>query len=244
MDSASLTDTFNDARSALDAYLTRLVARPAVAEELVQATFVRALEAVDRCPADGEGIRRWLFRIATNLALDELRRHAQWRETVVRDLREAAESNPAFVRRSLELVGSPETATIGREHLAACFSCTLRNFPPHKACALLLREVYGLSLEEIAGFIEGATSVQVKNWLQEARADVDARYGRTCALVAKQGMCHQCTELADFFRSAEKFPSPLTYADRLAAIRELVGKPSGRWHRMLFDLVSDDGKIG
>lgn len=243
MDRAGLAAAFGRARPQLGAYLARLAARPALAEELLQGTYVKALEALERCPGDEEGVRRWLFRIATNLALDELRRHSQWRETAVQDLREAAEGDPAFVRRSQELAGAPETAAIAREHLAACFSCTLRSFPPHKACALLLKEVYGFSLEEIAEFMADSTAVQVKNWLQETRAAIDARYGRTCALVAKQGICHQCTELADFFGSPAKPRTPLALADRLAELRALAAKSPGEWHRMLFALIDDDGTV-
>lgn len=240
MDVEGLTASFEGLRRELTAYLTRLVARPALAQELVQSAYVKALEALDRAPDDAAGLRRWLFRIATNLALDELRRHGRWRETAMQELRDAAESDPAFVQRSAALVATPETSLVAKEHIAACFACTLRSFPPARASALLLKEVYGFSLDEIAGFM-AASATQIKNWLQETRQALDARYGATCALVAKQGVCHQCTELADFFKSGEKPATPLTLEARLEALKDLRAAPADPWHAMLFEVIDDRG---
>lgn len=242
MDAVRLASEVARLRAELTGYLTRLVARPALAEELVQATYLKAHEALDRCPQEDVAARRWLFRIATNLALDELRRHGNWREEVVFDLRESAESDPEFVKRSTELVASPEHSLIAKEHLAACFSCTMRSFAPVKASALLLKEVYGFSIEEISE-LTGGTVNQVKNWLQEARASIEARYGRTCALVTKNGVCHQCVELAGFFGVEASFKPPVTLAGRFEALRELRAKAAGEWHRMLFALIDDDGNL-
>ena len=65
--------------------------------------------------------------------------------------------------------------------------------PEHKAAAVLPREVHGFGVEEAAEIL-GATPPQVKNWLQEGRASMVSRYGQTCTLIAKNGVCHQCVE--------------------------------------------------
>lgn len=235
----AVQELYRDASVELEAYLCKLVVRPEVAEEIAQAAFLKAMEHGRELPSDASGRRAWLFRVATNLALDALRRHSTWRETTLGDLREAGEADPAFVARSVELSGTPETCAIAREHLAACFSCTLRNLPEHKAAALLLKEVYGFSLEETAQILE-ATSGQAKSWLQEARAWMSAHYGRTCSLVAKDGVCHQCIELDGFFRAGRG--SPLAggeLAERLEVVASLRQQSWGRWHRMLFALLDD-----
>lgn len=228
-------------RRELTAYLCRLVLRPSVAEELTQTTFLRALECLENLPTEPERARAWLFRVATNLAFDELKRHSTWRETLMDDLREAAEASPAFVSRSLALVASPETKAIAREHVAACFACVIRNLPPQRAASLLLREVSGFSNEEIAEIL-GATSGQVKNWLQEGRAAMTARYEATCALVRKDGVCHQCEELDGFMRAGQGSPAgngPLDFDARLALVREQMSQPWESWHRMLFELLDE-----
>ena len=186
----ALTPTFNAVRPELTAYLCRLVIRPAVAEELVQTTYLRCLEADERLPESAAALRAWLFKVATHLAFDELRRHATWRETTLVDLRTTALENAEFVAMTRSMAGTPETKAIAREHLVACMACTLRNLPERRAAALLLTEVHGFSQQETAELLD-ASAGQVKNWLQEARAYMSEHYGKTCALITKQGVCHQ-----------------------------------------------------
>lgn len=236
-----IEDIFTAVRPELTAYLCRLVVRPQVAEELAQTAFVRLLEGGKAVPDRIEGVRAWLFRVATNLAFDELRRHSTWRETMVFDLRTAAEANPEFVARSEALIGTPETKTVAREHLAACFACALRNLPERRAAAFLLKEVHGFTLAEMAGMLE-ASEGQVKNWLQEARAYMHGRYQDTCALMAKNGVCYQCVELDGFFHAGAG--NPMAGAGdhldaRVQVLKELRAKPWGKWHTLLLGLLDD-----
>lgn len=139
-------DVFDRLRPDLTAYLCRLVVRPYVAEDLAQTAFMRLIESGPEAPIGPNSARAWLFRVATNLAIDERRRHSNWRESMVLDLRESAESNPAFAAQSEALIGTPETKMVAREHLTTCFACTLRNLSEQKAAAFLLKEVHGFSL--------------------------------------------------------------------------------------------------
>lgn len=241
MDAETLAHRFEAVRPELTAYLCRLVLRTEVAQELAQTAFVRCAEAAEKVPADAVGTRAWLFRVATNLAIDESRRHRARRETLGVDLRAAAEGDPAFVARSQAMIGTPETKAIAREHLVACFACTLKNLPEHRAAALLLCEVHGFTLAQTAALLE-ADENRVKNWLQEARAAMRAKYAATCALVAKQGVCHQCIELDGFFRAEQGNPLPGDgdHLDRrLALMRAAAARPWGAWHRLLFNLLDE-----
>lgn len=237
-----LASQFEGLRRELAAYLCRLVVRPQIAEDLVQTTFLRCIEASDRLPDSIEGRRAWVFKVATNLAFDELRRHSTWRETMLPALREAAEADPAIVAQSLAMVGTPETKAIAREHLVACLACTLRNLPERKAAALLLKEVHGFTVEETADMLD-ATPTQAKNWLQEARAWMRERYGTTCALLSKNGVCHQCVELDGFFLSGQGNPlqHDASLDARLRIAAELKARPWGPWHRIVFRLIDDLG---
>lgn len=239
MDDA-LTPEFLDARPELTAYLCRLVLRPQLAEELVQSTYLRCLEARQRLPESSRGLRAWLFKVATHLAIDELRRHRHQRETLLSDLRSRAETDAAFMAASAALVGTPETRAIAREHVVACLACTLRNLPEHKAAALLLSQVHGFSLAETAELLE-LTPVQVKNHLQQARAHMDARYGASCALLSQQGICHQCVELDGFFAAAQGNPlqEDAGLDARLRLATQLRRKPWGRWHTQMLSLLDE-----
>jgi RNA polymerase sigma-70 factor (ECF subfamily) len=221
-------------------YATRLVLRPGIAEELVQEAALRLLRD-DHVADDDAQIRAWLFRVVSNLAIDHLRRHSTWKEMVLVDTRARAEADPAYVAASLQLRGNPELAAIAREHLAVCFACTLRNLPPPQAAALLLREVHAFSTAETAGALD-ATLIQVKNWIQQARRTMEARYGHTCALVVKEGVCHQCVELDGFFNGTRRDPlagSKRDMAARLAIVRATRQAALGPWHRRMLQLVED-----
>jgi RNA polymerase sigma-70 factor, ECF subfamily len=233
-------DIYESHRRELVNYATRLVVRESVAEELAQEAALRLLK--DKGLPNDEGqIRAWLFRVVSNLAIDHLRRHSTWKELVLVDARERAVADPEFVAESQQMRGSPELAAIAREHLAMCIACTLRNLPPQQAAALLLREVYGFSTAEAAQTLE-ATVVQVKNWIQQARRTMEERYAHTCALVTKQGVCHQCVELDGFFNGQSRDPLDGTARNleaRLAILRETREAALGPWHRRMVRLVDE-----
>jgi RNA polymerase sigma-70 factor, ECF subfamily len=227
-------------RRELLAYLTRLVVRPEIAEELVQETAVRMLAATAMPTAPAEA-RAWLFKVATNLAVDHLRRHSTWRELVLVDTKERCARDEAFVAQSRSRRGTPEQKAIAKEHLVVCFSCTLRSLAPYEASALLLREVHGFSTSETAEALD-ATPVQVKNWLQRARRTLEARYARTCALVTKEGVCHQCVELDGFFNGQVRDPLEGTARDvaaRLTILRDQREGSLGAWHRAMLRVLDE-----
>jgi RNA polymerase sigma-70 factor (ECF subfamily) len=231
---------FEGCRAELITYATRLIVRPDIAEEIAQEAAVRLLKTDTAFDADAD-VRHWLFRVVSNLAIDHLRRHSTWKEMVLVDARGRAEATPEFMAASLRLRDSPETSAIAREHLAVCFACTLRNLPPHEASALLLKEVHGFATAEIAEML-GASAVQVKNWLQQARRTLEQRYAHTCALVAKQGICHQCVELDGFFNNRRRDPldgTSRTVEARLAILRDLRARSLGPWHRRMMSLIDD-----
>jgi RNA polymerase sigma-70 factor, ECF subfamily len=235
---ALLAEVYQAARHQLISYVTRMVVRPAIAEEIVQQAALRLTES-PRPPTDAEGTRAWLFRAATNLAIDHLRRHSTWREDVLLETQQLARRDEGFIAESRLLQGSPEMRAIAREHLAVCLACTLRASAPQHAAALLLAEIYGFTVPETADVL-GASITQVKNWIQTARARLREKYAATCALVTKQGVCYQCVELSEFFNRRREDPLDGTARDvdaRLAILREQRETALGPWHRIMMRLV-------
>ena len=240
MDADQFAERFEAVRAELTGYLTRLTLRPAVAEELAQETAVRGLQNLLKLPAADDELRAWLFRVATNLAVDHRRKKEPVPETVMLDLQRRAEASPGFYAEARPLRGSPVMAAIAREHLAACLACALGRFPPEQAAALLLVEMVGFTVAEAADMLE-ARPAQVKGWLTSTRAATAERYGRTCALVAKQGVCHQCVELDGFYGADRGDPlagTARTVDDRLAVLRT---QPPGRWTAVLAGLLDEIG---
>lgn len=233
-------ETYDRNRRELVAYATRLVVRHHVAEELVQEAALRLLRD-SKVPENETQIRAWLFKVVSHLAIDHLRRHSTWREVILVETRDRASRDQSFVEASQSLRGSPELKAIAREHLVVCFSCTLRNLPAQQAAALLLKEVSGFTLDETADLLD-AGPTQVKNWLQAARRTLEARYAKTCALVNKQGACHQCVELDGFFNGSRCNPLADSAGDlnaRLDILRRERETHLGPWHRRMLTLVDE-----
>lgn len=236
----NLAKDWASARAELTNYATRIVLRKDVAEEVVQQAAVRLMEA-DAPPSTAEAVRAWLFRVVTNLGIDHVRRHSTQRERVMEETKAMATADAAFMAEMESLRGSDEHRAMAREHLSVCFSCTLRVFPAQRAAALLLVEVFDFTVAEAADMLE-ARPGQVKNWIQECRAGLDARYAETCALVTKKGVCHECVELSEYFTG--KGENPLegtsgTTSARLAILQERRETALGPWHTKLMVIVDD-----
>jgi RNA polymerase sigma-70 factor (ECF subfamily) len=72
MDEARFESIYRRNAAPLWSFLNRLAGDAAVADDLLQKTFVRMLRAEPRIESD-EHVRRWLFRTATNVAMDHFR---------------------------------------------------------------------------------------------------------------------------------------------------------------------------
>jgi RNA polymerase sigma-70 factor, ECF subfamily len=125
------------------------------ADDLVQETLLRAFAKLGECHWDVQSPRSYLFRMATNLWIDRQRRAGlvRFEEQV-----EAVESDDR-----------PPQAEV-RDALAAL----ARNLPPQERAAVLLKDVFGLELDEVAAFLE-TTRGAVKAALHRGRSKLAAR---------------------------------------------------------------------
>ena len=96
-----------------------------------------------------------------------------------------------------------------------------RSLPPDEQAALVLRDVLDLSAREAAEVLGISDSV-LRHRLSAARRAMEENYDGLCALVSKQGICHQCRGLqaiAPEDRRGGPFPDMETLADRMAVVR-------------------------
>ena len=101
--------------------------------------------------------------------------------------------------------------------------------------------MHGFSTRETAETLD-ATPVQVKNWIQRGRRTLEARYARTCALVTKDGVCHQCVELDAFFNGQAGNPLEGTARNveaRLTILRSRRDASLGAWHRAMLQILDE-----
>jgi len=122
----------------------RVVRDQQAAEEVLQEALIKAYRALPRFEARSS-FYTWLYRITVNLALDRRRRGkrapaVEWDDAI------AHEIDPRTV---LAEPASPETAS-RRLEVREFVSEGIQNLPDGQREVLLLREVDGLSYEEIA----------------------------------------------------------------------------------------------
>lgn len=142
-------------------YLWRMTGEEQTAYDLCQETFLRAWQQFDKIRAY-EQPGAWLFRVATNLALNAIERRA----TIANRVTPLHE----------ESVPTVEDAS-GRVAHRELIHETLLQLPARERAALVLREVEGFSNGEIASALDISAN-SVRMLLSRARAHFRQHYGR------------------------------------------------------------------
>ncbi len=144
----------------------RLTGNPETAFELTHETFIRAFRAWRRFRGDSS-VYTWLYRIMINLNKDRIAREARRREYEV-----PLEPHPSEEghREWLSPAPSPQEAVEAKE-LRDFLTEVVESLPPGYRECLVLREVDGLSYEEIAS-VMGITVEAVRSRLARARQHI------------------------------------------------------------------------
>ena len=139
-------------RSRLVAFCRNMLRSSEDAEDVLQEVFVNAYRAI-RSDDRPITVKPWLYRIARNRCLNEMRRHSA----------AAVESMDVF-----EAIGpTAGEAVERREHLSEIV-LDVKRLPEQQRAALLLREMEGLGYQQIAGVLD-TTVPSVKSLLVRAR---------------------------------------------------------------------------
>jgi RNA polymerase sigma-70 factor (TIGR02960 family) len=156
-------------RRELHVHCYRMLASFDDAEDAVQETFLRAWRGRDGF--DGSGLfRAWLYRIATNVCLDMLRRSSH-RATVLHSFAEVPWLQPYPDRLLAEAAPAeqPDAAVIDRETIELAFVAALQVLPPRQRATLIARDVLGWPASQAAGLLEMSVAA-ANSALQRARA--------------------------------------------------------------------------
>jgi RNA polymerase sigma-70 factor (ECF subfamily) len=154
-------------------YLTRLVGE-SEAEDLTQEVFLKASRALHSFEGKSQ-ISTWLFRIATNTALDRLRNKSDRNTVSGEDLYGSAEEEAEW---AAEQATSPEQAVIQKE-MNHCIRDIVETLPENYRVALSLSELEGFSNKEIAE-ITGTSVDTVKIRLYRARRKLKQKLSLQC----------------------------------------------------------------
>ncbi len=174
-DESALSDLYRRWAGPLLRYLERMMKENATAEELVQETFIRVHGARDRYSPDAR-FSTWLFRIARNLALNELDRAHRRMPHHSTDVSETHDGSRESNRPALSLVSNEPGAEeiVDARRTSNEMEAHLAKLPERQRSALWLAAVEGHSYEEIAEILE--TSIpSVKSLVHRARASLADR---------------------------------------------------------------------
>jgi RNA polymerase sigma factor (sigma-70 family) len=145
-------------RRPLDRFAASIVG--AAADDVTQDSFRKALEALRQAEDDVE-LRPWLFRIVRNTALNDLR-----------------DRPPAAAELAEDLVAGGRSAAVEAEQRAELQDLTakLQALPENQRAALVMRELEGMSHEEIAAAL-GISDGAARQAIARARAAIRSGLG-------------------------------------------------------------------
>lgn len=133
-------------------------------EDLAQDVFVRAYRSLDRVTVE-QSLFSWIYRIAVNVAIDELRRRRIRRILSLDVLRESSGRDPAVSEED-----SPDSRVLERER-SEQVRYALQRVSPTSRTVLILREYEGLSYRQIGEVLQ-ITEQAVKSRIFRARDEL------------------------------------------------------------------------
>ena len=194
----SFQTLFAEFQNQLKSYLYRLLTDRNDVNDLVHDTFIRAFDKISTFNQDSS-LKTWVFRIATNLAYDHLRKLKRW-PADAQDQGANLAINTAEIGQAFRIV--QQTSNAGayemKEHIDFCFTCISKTLPIENQVALILKDMYDFPVKEICLILDKTEGI-VKHLLIDARETMTGIFDNRCALVNKNGTCDQCSQMNGIF---------------------------------------------
>ena len=147
-------------------------------DDLTQDIFLRALQALRSFKYQGEAsFRTWLYRIAVNACINELRKRKRHREVDGPSLDEMVETEDGRVSRSVPDNSYAPHDIVEQQETRAAVHAVLRTLSPKHRAVLTLVDLQGMEYEEAAQTI-GCPLGTLKSRVARARAAFATRYRR------------------------------------------------------------------
>ncbi len=141
----------------------RFMGNHADASDLAQDTFIRVYQALAGFRGDAS-FSTWLYRIAANICRDELRKRQRRRSVSIDEMIDASPANVPTADGSY----SPEE-TVQRREVQSQVQFCLNELSSDHRLVLVMREIQGLSYEEIASALQCSMGT-VKSRISRARS--------------------------------------------------------------------------
>jgi RNA polymerase sigma-70 factor (ECF subfamily) len=169
LSTAAVLEATRDRRE-LAGYCSKILGSAFEADDAVQETMVRAWTRRDSFEGRSS-VHSWVYRIATNVCLDMLRRRN--RQAVPMDLN-GLEVLPHDQDLQAEADDDPADLVAGKDEIQLALMVALQVLPARQRAVLILREVLRWSAPEVADLL-GTTVASVNSALQRALATLAAR---------------------------------------------------------------------
>jgi RNA polymerase sigma-70 factor (ECF subfamily) len=237
---------FAEFQNQLKSYLYRLLTDRNDVDDLTHDTFIKSFSKISTFNQDSS-LKTWVFKIATNLAYDHLRKLKRWQADAQDRGADLAISSEE-VRRAFWIAHDtfPAGAYEMREHIDYCFTCISKTLAIENQIALILKDIYDFQIKEIC-LILGKTEGVVKHLLNDARNTMTDIFEHRCALINKNGVCHQCSHINEIFNPKQNQQEELMKLElvkaskkynreQLFALRTVLVKAIDPLHAMGTDL--------
>jgi RNA polymerase sigma-70 factor, ECF subfamily len=166
-------------RRTLEVHCYRMLGSVHDAEDAAQETLLRAWRSLDRFEGRSS-VNTWLYRIATNVCLDELERRPKRAEPVVEPYPDER------LDEAEEPLADPAARYAAREGMELAFLTAIQWLPGRQRAVLILRDVLGWSAAEVADLL-GTSRAAANSALQRARATIEGELGVRPVTPARAG---------------------------------------------------------
>ena len=220
----------------LKSYLYRLLTNREDVEDFYHNTFVKAFDKIASFRGEPGQFRSWIFTIATRLVYNHLERRKRWNLDAQDVCRDSLVNDPSAQSSFMGKVTTSKNNVYEiKEHIDFCFTCITKTLSIEQQISLMLADIYHFKVSEVAEIINRSIG-KVKHYLRDARGNMSEVFHGRCALINKDGVCHQCSELqgifdpqVDTYREAMKLKmvkdAKDSSKDELFQLREAIVNP-------------------
>ncbi|MFC2027741.1 RNA polymerase sigma factor, partial [Chloroflexota bacterium] len=167
-------------------YLLRLTQDQAEAEDLTQETFIRVHNSLPKFRGEAS-LSTWIYRIATNVNLDHLRKNSNKKENVDHSMEDLTSERDWIADEETD---SPEQATTQFE-MSACVQSFVMDLPSDYRIVLIMHDMKGLKNQEIADILN-CTLDTVKIRLHRARKMLRESLNKGCNFTRDESNVFVC----------------------------------------------------
>lgn len=225
---------FSEFQPQLKSYLYRLLTDRNDTEDLTHDTFVKAFDKISTFKGNST-FKTWVFQIATNLAYNFLIKKKRWSPNAQDQAKSLAISSE-YIQQLFVMTN--HNSNRGRyevkEHIDFCFTCISKTLTLEEQIAIILKDIYSFSRKEIAEVLDKTEGV-VKHLLFNGRNTMTEIFDNRCALINKNGVCHQCTELDGAFNPKQVKQAELM---KIKMVKEAGKEPKEKLYQLRAELVA------